>query len=76
VLIDRSESAFSQADGRGRRSKFRKWKANDFRPKGPRSPAPSSRSETGSIITRERNQERVRKTDWFDTAKFPVARFA
>jgi polyisoprenoid-binding protein YceI len=79
VLIDRSEIRFqSKQMGAAVEGKFRKWKANvDFRPKEPAKSRAEFEIELGSIdLASEETEAEVRKTDWFDTAKFPVARFA
>lgn len=79
VLIERSEIRFqSKQMGAAVEGKFRKWKANvDFRPKEPAKSRAEFEIELGSIdLASEETEAEVRKTDWFDTAKFPVARFA
>ena len=79
VLIDRSEIRFqSKQMGAAVEGKFRKWKANvDFRPKEPAKSRAEFEIELASIdLASEETEAEVRKSAWFDTARFPVARFA
>jgi len=79
VLIDRSEIRFvSKQMGGAVEGKFRKWKANvDFRPKEPGKSRAEFEIELGSVdLASEETESEVRRSLWFDTAKFPVARFA
>ena len=78
VLIDKSEIRFvSKQMGASVEGRFRRWKANvDFRP----SDAAQSRADfdvdLASIdLASEESESEVRKADWFDTARFPVATF-
>jgi polyisoprenoid-binding protein YceI len=79
VLIDRSEIRFvSKQTGGAVEGKFRKWKANvDFRPKDPAGSRAEFEIELASIdLASEETESEVRRSLWFDTARFPVARFA
>ena len=78
VLIDRSEIRFvAKQAGGGVEGRFRRWKANvDFRPRD----LPKSRAafeiELASIdLASEETEAETRRPAWFDTAKFPVAKF-
>ena len=79
VLIDRSEIRFvSKQMGANVEGRFRKWKANvDFRPKELAKSKAEFEIELASIdLASEESEAEVRRPSWFDTAKFPVARFA
>jgi polyisoprenoid-binding protein YceI len=78
VLIDRSEIRFvSKQMGAAVEGRFRKWKANvDFRPKEPAKSRAEFEIELASVdLASEESEAEIRKTVWFDTAKFPVAHF-
>jgi len=78
VLIERSEIRFAGKQTRGAlEGKFRKWKANvDFRPKELAKSKADFEIELASIdLASEETEAEVRRPAWFDTAKFPVARF-
>jgi polyisoprenoid-binding protein YceI len=78
VLIDRSEIRFVGRESRGAvEGTFRKWKANvDFRPKELAKSKADFEIELASIdLANEETEAEVRRPAWFDTAKFPVARF-
>jgi polyisoprenoid-binding protein YceI len=79
VLIDRSEIRFvSKQMGVNVEGRFRKWKANvDFRPAELARSKAELEIELASIdLASEDSEAEVRRQPWFDTAKFPVARFA
>jgi len=79
VLIDKSEIRFvSKQMGVTVEGRFRKWKANvDFRPKELAKSKAEFEIELASIdLASEESESEVRRTVWFDTAKFPVAKFA
>jgi polyisoprenoid-binding protein YceI len=78
VLIDRSEIRFvAKQSGGGVEGRFRRWKANvDFRPKDPAKSKAAFEIELASIdLASEETESEVRRAAWFDTAKFPVAKF-
>jgi len=78
VLIDRSEIRFvAKQTGGGVEGRFRRWKANvDFRPKDPAKSRAAFEIELASIdLASEETESEVRRPAWFDTAKFPVAKF-
>ena len=78
VLIDRSEIRFVGRETRGAvEGTFRKWRANvDFRPKNLAQSKAEFEIELASIaLASEEKEAEVRRPVWFDTAKFPVARF-
>jgi polyisoprenoid-binding protein YceI len=78
VLIDRSEIRFAaKQTGGGVEGRFRKWKANvDFRPKDPANSKAAFEIELASIdLASEETETEIRRPAWFDTAKFPIARF-
>jgi polyisoprenoid-binding protein YceI len=78
VLIDKSEIRFvSKQMGASVEGRFRKWKANvDFRPKDPAHSKAEFEIELASIdLASEESETEIRKSSWFDTAKFPVAQF-
>jgi polyisoprenoid-binding protein YceI len=79
VLIDRSEIRFiSKQMGASVTGKFRKWKANvDFRPKELDKSRAEFEIELASIdLANEEFESEIRRAQWFDTAHFPVAKFA
>jgi polyisoprenoid-binding protein YceI len=79
VLIDKSEIRFvSKQMGVNVEGRFRKWKANmDFRPKELAKSKAEFEIELASIdLASEDSESEVRRTLWFDTAKYPVAKFA
>ena len=79
VLIDKSEIRFvSKQKGGNVEGRFRKWKANvDFRPKDlPRSRAGFEIDLASIDLASEESESEIRRPIWFDTAKFPIARFA
>jgi len=79
VLIDKSEIRFiSKQMGVNVEGRFRKWKANvDFRPKEPARSKAELEIELASIdLASEDSEAEVRRAAWFDTARFPVAKFA
>ena len=79
VLIDKSEIRFvSKQMGVNVEGRFRKWKANvDFRPKDlPKSKAGFEIDLASIDLASEESELEVRRPTWFDTAKFPVAKFA
>ena len=78
VLIDKSEIRFvSRQMGVNVEGRFRRWKANIvFLPKDLANPRPSSTIELGSIdLASDESETEVKRPKWFDTAKFPVAKF-
>ncbi|MEO8304553.1 MAG: YceI family protein [Betaproteobacteria bacterium] len=78
VLIDKSEIRFvSKQMGASIEGRFRKWKANvDFRPLELDKSKANFEIELGSIdLASEESEAETRRPVWFDTAKFPVARF-
>jgi polyisoprenoid-binding protein YceI len=78
VLIDRSEIRFIGKQTKGAvEGRFRKWRANvDFRPKELAKSRADFEIELGSVdLASEETEAEVRRPVWFDTAKFPVARF-
>jgi polyisoprenoid-binding protein YceI len=79
VLVDRSEIRFvSKQMGANVEGRFRKWKANlDLRPKDLANSRADFEIELASIdLASEDSEAEVRRAPWFDTAKFPLARFA
>lgn len=79
VLIDRSEIRFaSKQMGASVEGRFRKWTANvDFRPKDLARSKVELEIELGSIdLASAEAEAEVRRPLWFDTSKFPVAKFA
>lgn len=79
VLIDRSEIRFvSKQMGINVEGRFRKWKASvDFRPKELAKSKAEFEIELASIdLASEDSEDELRRPLWFDTAKFPVAKFA
>jgi polyisoprenoid-binding protein YceI len=78
VLIDKSEIRFATKQmGASVEGRFRKWKANvDFRPKDLAHSKAEFEIELGSIdLASDESESEVRGALWFDTAKFPVAKF-
>ena len=78
VLIDKSEIRFvSKQMGVNVEGRFRKWKANlDFRPKEPAKSKAEIEIDLASIdLASEESEAELRRPLWFDTAKFPVAKF-
>ena len=78
VLIDKSEIRFvAKQMGGGVEGRFRKWKANvDFRPQDPARSKAAFEIELASIdLASEETEIEARRPAWFDTAKFPVAKF-
>jgi polyisoprenoid-binding protein YceI len=79
VLIDKSEIRFiSKQMGVNVEGRFRKWKANvDFRPDDLAHSKAGFEIDLASIdLASEEAEAEVRRSLWFDTAKFPVAKFA
>jgi len=79
VLIDKSEIRFaSRQMGGAVEGRFRRWKANvDFRPKELAKSRAEFEIELGSIdLASEETEAEARRAPWFDTARYPVARFA
>ena len=78
VLIDKSEIRFvARQMGVNVEGRFRKWKATvDFRPKDLGKSKAAFEIELASIdLASEDSEGEVKRPLWFDTAKFPVARF-
>ena len=78
VLIDKSEIRFvSRQAGGNIDGRFRKWRANvDFRPNEIAKSKAEFEIELGSIaLSSEESEAEIKRAPWFDTAKFPVARF-
>ncbi len=78
VLIDKSEIRFvGKQMGAAVEGRFRRWKANvDFRPNELAKSKADIEIELASIdLASEETEAEVRRPGWFDTAKFPVARF-
>jgi polyisoprenoid-binding protein YceI len=78
VLIDRSEIRFAaKQSGGGIEGRFRRWKANvDFRPRDLARSKAAFEIELASIdLASEETELEARRPAWFDTAKFPVAKF-
>ena len=78
VLIDKSEIRFvSKQMGVNVEGRFRKWKANlDFRSKEPAKSKAELEIDLASIdLASEESEAELRRPLWFDTAKFPVAKF-
>ena len=79
VLIDRSEIRFvSRQMGVNVEGRFRRWKANvDFRPGDLAHSGAGFEIDLASIdLASEESEAEVRRPLWFDTAKFPLAKFA
>jgi polyisoprenoid-binding protein YceI len=78
VLIDKSEIRFvSRQMGVNVEGRFRKWKANVvFVPKELNRSKAEFEIDLGSIdLASDESETEVKGRLWFDTAKFPVARF-
>ena len=78
VLIDKSEIRFvSKQMGVNVEGRFRKWKANVvFLPKELAKSKAELEVDLGSIdLASEESETEVKRPKWFDTAKFPTARF-
>jgi polyisoprenoid-binding protein YceI len=78
VLIDKSEIRFvSRQMGANVEGRFRKWKANIvFLPKALAKSKAEFDVELGSIeFASEDSEAEVKRPKWFDTSRFPVARF-
>ena len=78
VLIDKSEIRFvAKQLGASLEGRFRKWKANvDFRPTELEKSKASFEIELASIdLASEESETETRRSIWFDTAKYPVAKF-
>lgn len=79
VLIERSDIRFvSKQMGVNVEGRFRKWKANvDFRPKELAKSKADIEIELGSIdLASEDAEAEAGRALWFDTAKYPIAKFA
>jgi len=79
VLIDKSEIRFVSRQGGGHiDGRFRKWRANvDFRPKEIAKSKAEFEIELASIaLGSEESEAEIKREPWFDTKKFPVARFS
>ena len=79
VLIDKSEIRFvSKQMGVNVEGRFRKWKANVvFLPKDLAKSKAEFEIDLGSIdLASDESETEIKSSNWFDTAKFPVARFA
>jgi polyisoprenoid-binding protein YceI len=78
VLIDKSEIRFfSRQMGVNVEGRFRKWKVNvDFRPKDLAHSKAEFEIDLASIdLASEESETEVGRPSWFDTAKYPVAKF-
>ena len=79
LLIDKSEIRFvSKQMGVNVEGKFRKWKANIvFLPKDLAKSKAEFEIDLSSIdLASDESETEIKSPLWFDTAKFPVARFA
>jgi polyisoprenoid-binding protein YceI len=79
LLIDKSEIRFvSKQLGVNVEGKFRKWKAIIvFLPKNLARSKAEFEIDLGSIdLASDESETEIKSPQWFDTAKFPVARFA
>jgi len=79
LLIDKSEIRFvSKQLGVNVEGKFRKWKANIvFLPKELARSKAEFEIDLGSIdLASDESETEIKSPQWFNTAKFPVARFA
>jgi polyisoprenoid-binding protein YceI len=78
ALIDRSDIRFvvRQAGG-GVEGRFRRWKANvDLRPQNPARSKAELEIELASVdLANDETEAAIRRPAWFDTARFPLARF-
>jgi polyisoprenoid-binding protein YceI len=78
VLIDKSEIRFvARQMGVNVEGRFRKWKATvDFRPKDLGKSKAAFEIELASVdLASEDSESEVKHALWFDTARFPVAKF-
>ena len=78
MLVDKSEIRFvSKQMGVNIEGRFRKWKANvDLRPRDPQMSRADLEIDLASIdLASEEAEAEVQRAGWFDTGKFPVARF-
>ena len=78
VVYDKSEIRFvSKQMGASAEGRFRKWKADvDFRPGDAAKAHASLEVDLASIdLASEEAEREVRRREWFDTARFPVAAF-
>jgi polyisoprenoid-binding protein YceI len=78
VAYDKSEIRFvSKQMGVEVEGRFRRWKADvDFHPADPAKSRADFDVDLASIdLASEESESEVRKADWFDTARFPVATF-
>jgi polyisoprenoid-binding protein YceI len=78
ALIERSEIRFSGKQmGHAVEGKFRRWKAHvDFRPEDLARSKADFEIELASVdLANEVNERGFRRPHWFDTAKYPVAKF-
>lgn len=78
VLYDKSEIRFvSKQMGVEVEGRFRKWKASvDFRPNDLSQSRAEFEVELASIdLASEESEVELRRADWFDTSRFPVASF-
>jgi polyisoprenoid-binding protein YceI len=78
VAYDRSEIRFVSKQMRVEvEGRFRRWKADvDFRPGDPARSHANFEVDLASIdLASEESEAEVRKPEWFDAAKFPVATF-
>jgi len=79
LLIDKSEIRFvSKQMGVNVEGRFRKWKANVvFLPKDLAKSKAEFEIDLGSIdLASDESETEIKSASWFDTAKFPVARFS
>lgn len=79
VVVDKSDISFvTKQMGANVEGRFRKWKANVvFKPQALASSKAEFDIDLASIdFASEEFEAEVRGAAWFDTAKFPVARFA
>jgi polyisoprenoid-binding protein YceI len=79
LLIDKSEIRFvSKQMGVNVEGRFRKWKANVvFLPKNLAKSKAEFEIDLGSIdLASDESETEIKSANWFDTTKFPVARFA
>lgn len=78
VLYDKSEIRFvSKQMGASAEGRFRKWKADiDFRPGDVAKARAVLEIDLASVdLASEDAEKEVRRPEWFDTARFPVATF-
>jgi polyisoprenoid-binding protein YceI len=78
VLYDKSEIRFvSKQMGADVEGRFRRWKADvDFRPADPAHSHAGFEIDLASIdLASEESEAELRKRDWFDTQRFPLATF-